>query len=140
MEITLKRVNDAVHFEAQNADGNRVQVDGSAPIGGEGAGFRPMELLLTSIAACASMDFVMILKKQRQTLNDVTVTVSGERREGSTPTPFEAVHIVWTVTGEVDRTKAEHAAELAVTKYCSVAETLSPSVRITWEVQVASRG
>ena len=136
MEITLHRVNEAVHFEAQNPEGNRVQIDGSEAIGGEGAGFRPMQLLLASVAGCASMDFVPILKKQRQEVRDVSVRVRGDRTAGATPAPFTTIHIEWTVSGAVDREKAERAAELAVTKYCSVAESLAPSIPITWSVTV----
>jgi putative redox protein len=139
MQVVLKRINDAVHFEASNPEGNSIQIDGSEAIGGEGAGFRPMQLLLTSVAACASMDLLPILRKQRQDVRDVSVLVHGERAGGKTPSPFESIHIVWSLTGTVDRAKAERAAELAVTRYCSVAETLAPSVRITWAVEIVNK-
>lgn len=54
MNIELIRVNDAVHFEARNAAGNRAHVDGAKSVGGEGKGMRPMELMLASIAGCSA--------------------------------------------------------------------------------------
>ncbi len=137
MEITLKRVNDAVHFEASNSDGNSIQIDGSPAIGGEGKGFRPMEVLLAAIAGCSAMDLVPILRKQRQQVDDISIAVRGRRAEGVTPAPFENIELVFTITGQVDKARADRAAALAVEKYCSVAETLSDSVEISWRVEIA---
>lgn len=139
MEITLRRKNDAVHFEASNSDGNTVQIDGSPAVGGEGKGFRPMEMLLAALAGCASMDLVPILRKQRQQVDDISVTVRGVRAEGVVPAPFEQVELVFAVSGGVNRAAAERAVALAVEKYCSVAETLSEAVRISWRVEIAER-
>ena len=77
MKITLKRLNDAVHFEGSNEDGNTVHIDGSPAIGGEGKGLRPMQLLLVSLGPCSSMDVVCILKKMRQRREDIQVEVKG---------------------------------------------------------------
>lgn len=136
MEISLTLINDKVHFVAENRDGNTLHVDGSPAIGGEGGGFRPMELLLASIGACASMDLLPILRKQRQDVRQVSVSVRGQRIAGRTPAPFEKIEIAFTLAGEIDARKATRAARLAVEKYCSVAETLSPSVEISWTVTV----
>ena len=41
MKVTLQRLNDAVHFEAKNEDGNTIHLDGSPEVGGEGQGRSP---------------------------------------------------------------------------------------------------
>ena len=41
MEITLNRLNDAVHFEAVNEDGISMHLDGTPEIGGVDGGVRP---------------------------------------------------------------------------------------------------
>ncbi|TVQ23008.1 MAG: OsmC family peroxiredoxin [Spirochaetaceae bacterium] len=135
MQIILNRTNDAVHFTASNADGNTVDIDGSEAVGGVGAGFRPMELLLAAHAGCASMDVVSILKKQRQDLRDVQVTISGTRRDG-TPSPFSEIAIHFTVFGDIDEQAAARAVSLSVEKYCSVGASLDSNIVVTHSVEV----
>lgn len=140
MTVRLRRENSAVHFVAENDAGNTVDIDGDEAVGGENAGFRPMQLLLASLAGCASMDLVPILKKQRQRLDDVSVRVDGTRAEGVVPRPFTAIHLHFDLYGEVDVDKAARAVELSVEKYCSVAESLSPEIALTHSYEVHAAG
>jgi putative redox protein len=135
MQVELQRVNDKVHFQAKNPDGNTIEIDGSERVGGEGAGFRPMQLILAGIASCSSMDLVPILAKQRQLLDDLRIIVSGERPD-TVPSPFSSITLRFELFGEIDEEKARRAVELSVEKYCSVAEMLKQSVDISWEVAV----
>jgi putative redox protein len=61
VKIELHRINDRVHFQAVNPDGNTIEIDGAKRVGGEGAGFRPMQLALAAVASCSVMDLVPIL-------------------------------------------------------------------------------
>ncbi len=124
MRVTLNRANDKVHFVASNSEGNTIHMDGSPAVGGEGAGFRPMELVLAAIAGCASMDLVPILTKQRQRLDSVSIVVTGDRAD-AVPAPFASIKIHYDLTGEIDRDKARRAIELSIFKYCSVGAMLT---------------
>ena len=42
MKITLNRIDDQLHFEGQNEEGNTVSIDGGVAIGGTGKGMSPM--------------------------------------------------------------------------------------------------
>ena len=66
MTIRFKKQNNAVHLIATNDDGHQVHLDGSETIGGEGKGFRPMQMLLVGLGACTSMDVISVLNKQNQ--------------------------------------------------------------------------
>ncbi len=136
MEIHIRRLNEYVHFEASNSEGNSVHIDGAPSIGGEGKGMRPMELLLTSVASCSVFDVVSILKKQRQPVEDIQIKATGERAEEGTPKPFTALHFVFMMKGDIDRKKAERAVELSVEKYCSVGASLDPAIPITYETVI----
>jgi uncharacterized OsmC-like protein len=70
MNIELNLKNGKFHFEAQNEQGNILQLDASPAIGGENKGFRPMETLLAGLGGCSAIDILSILKK----------TASGNRR------------------------------------------------------------
>lgn len=135
MSIELRRVNNAVHFEAVNADGNVVSVDGAPKVGGEQLGFRPMQLALAALASCASMDVAPILAKQRQQLQDMRVTATGERGDG-TPSPFTAINLHFDLYGSLEEASVRKALDLAVYKYCSVGAMLQGAVDITWTVDI----
>lgn len=136
MKVELKRVNDAVHFEASGSENIKVQIDGSPAIGGQGLGVRPMELVLMALGSCSSLDLISILKKQRQEITDLSVSVEGDRRE-AVPSVFTKVHLSFDITGKVAPEKAEKAAELAVKKYCSVHDMLAAGgVEITYSIQI----
>jgi putative redox protein len=136
MKVELKRLNDAVHFEAAGSGNVKVHVDGSDAIGGQGLGVRPMELVLMALGSCSSFDLISILKKQRQEIADVSVTVEGQRTD-AVPAVFTKIHMTFHITGKLDTEKAEKAAELAVKKYCSVHDMLSAGgVEITYSLEI----
>jgi putative redox protein len=136
MKVELKRLNDAVHFEAAGSGDVKVHVDGSDAIGGQGLGVRPMELVLMALGSCSSFDLISILKKQRQEIADVSVTVEGHRTD-AVPAVFTNIHMTFHITGKLDTEKAEKAAELAVKKYCSVHDMLAAGgVEITYSLEI----
>ncbi|HZH54288.1 MAG TPA: OsmC family protein [Sphingobacteriaceae bacterium] len=137
MEIKLKKVNDAVHFEGTGVVPDvQVQIDGTPEIGGQNLGVRPMELVLMALGSCASLDFVTILTKQRQAITSLDVKVTGQRRDEA-PRIFTAIHIHFELGGQIDSEKAAKAAELAVKKYCSVHDMLSAGgIAITYDFEI----
>lgn len=135
MHITLQRLNDAVHFEAKNSDGNTIHLDGSPDIGGQGLGVRPMQALLMSLAGCSSMDVVTLLKKMRQPLEDMRVEVLGERVD-EIPAVFKKIHLQFFLKGDLDEEKARKAIGMSVEKYCSVARMLDKTAEISWGLEL----
>lgn len=137
MKVHLKRVNEAVHFEGNAPSSSvKVHIDGSPDIGGQQLGVRPMELVLMALGSCSVFDLVSILKKQRQELLNVDVEISGNRRE-AIPNIFTDIHIKFIIEGQIDKEKAQKAAELAVKKYCSVHDMLAAGgIDITYEIDI----
>lgn len=133
MKVTLAQVGPAA-FEATAGSGGSLVVDGVPEIGGEGRGMRPMELLLASIASCAAMDVVKILRQQKEPLEHLRIEVDGERKD-AVPAPYERVKLVFVARGEVDPHKLERAVKLGVEKYCSVGASLDPAIAVTWEAR-----
>ena len=136
MKITLKRLNEAVHFEAANEEGQSVQMDGGPDIGGEGLGMRPMQLVLAALASCSSIDVVVLLKKMRQPLKDLQVEVDGQRAVEEVPAVFRKIHMKFLLGGALDEEKVKKAISMSVEKYCSVAKMLEKTAEITWEYQI----
>jgi putative redox protein len=130
MSVELKRINKAFHYEAKDGEGRIIDLDSSPDIGGEGKGIRPMDLVLMGVGGCSSIDLGLILNKQRQTLDDYKVTVSGERNTDPGKS-FKSIHIEFELWGEIDSEKLDKAIELTKNKYCSVIQSLNPAIEIT---------
>ncbi len=124
-------------FTVTDKTGNQMKIDIPVDDGGHGAGMRPMQTLLAALAGCSGVDVVSILKKQRQNFSALAIEIDGERETGKEPSLWQSVQLLFKVDGEADPAKVYRAAELSITKYCSVAETLRRSgTDITWSVQV----
>jgi putative redox protein len=134
--IQLNRLNDAFHFEAVNEQGNKVYMDASPDIGGTNQGMRPMQMLLAAMGGCSSIDLINILKKQKQDLKDVKITVTGDREKDAIPSLFTEVHAHFKLFGNLDKDKVAKAVSLAVDKYCSVAKTLEAKTKITYSFEI----
>ncbi len=133
MKVELERIDDAFHFEAKGASEVKVNIDGGENIGGHNLGARPMELLLMGLGGCSSIDVILILKKQRQVLEDIKVTVTGEREkiEGTEMSPFVSMNVHFDLKGKLDENKVEKAIALSMEKYCSATAQFSKSAVIT---------
>ena len=134
MKIDLKRIDNDFKMEAVNETGNTIILDGSPKVGGHNQGMRPMQVLLAGVGACSAIDVISILKKQRQTIDDLQISVEGDRQKDAEPSLYENVKVVYHVKGDVDEAKLKRALELSFTKYCSVSKTLEGAgAEITWD-------
>ena len=131
MTIRFKQQNKAVHLVATNDDGHQAHLDGSEAIGGEGKGFRPMQMLLVGLGACTSMDVISVLNKQKQEMDSYHVDVQGLRTSEGIPAVFEHIHVLFKVNGPVLEAKLARAIFLSMTKYCSVTRMLEGTAKIT---------
>lgn len=136
MKIELSRQDDAYHMQAVNEDGCTVDTDSAEKIGGSNKGMRPMQLLLVGIGSCSSIDVISILKKMKQPLEDIKITVTAEREENKAPALFTDIHVHFRMYGEMDEEKAERAVHLSMEKYCSVTRILEKTANITWSYEL----
>ena len=137
IKISLNRVAGDFGFEAIDASGHVLKMDTSNESGGVDFGIRPMQVLLMGMGGCSGIDIVIILQKQRQTIENFSMKIEGEREAGKEPSLWENVKLVFELTGTIDLDKAQRACDLSMNKYCSVAETLRRGgTHLTWEVRV----
>lgn len=136
MQVTVKATSD-MQFSATAPNGTVCALGASQAVGGDGSGFRPMELLLASLASCSAIDAVLILKKMQVAFSHIDIEVKGERVEG-TPSPYKTVHILFKVrqADPANLAKAQKAVSLSVEKYCSVGSSLDPKIQVTHETVI----
>jgi len=136
MKIELERIDSDYHMRATNEDGATVDTDGAPAIGGHNQGMRPMQLLLVGIGSCSSIDVISILKKQKEPLDDIKVTVTAEREKDKTPALFTDIHVHYKVFGDLDEAKVKRAVELSMEKYCSVSKIIEKTAKITYSFEI----
>ena len=135
-KIEIERRDDGYHLVAKNEDGASLSMDASRDIGGKNMGLRPMQVLLSSLGGCSGIDVISLLKKQRQELRDIKITLTGERESGKIPSLYTSIHVHYKLFGTIDNDKAEKAVNLSMEKYCSVARTLEKTARITYSFEI----
>lgn len=134
MKISLRQVG-ACAFEMDDGRGHTVVLDGPEKLGGTDQGPRPMEMFLAALASCSAVDVVMILRQQKQGLEELRIEVEGERAD-AIPAVFRHIKLRFLAYGEVAENKMERAVRLSVEKYCSVAKMLVPEVVVEHESRV----
>ena len=128
--VTLTWSGEGLRFEGRGTSPTSpaITVDGD----GE-AGPSPMLTLLLAAAGCSGADVVSILQKMRVTITAFRVDLRGTRREEN-PRRYTAIAYHFRLTSpNATQAQLDHAAELSLEKYCSVAHTLAPDVVITRE-------
>jgi putative redox protein len=134
-----KRVNRVVlawdgeqRFDMSRLGSNHVnRIDGH---GQTGPG--PVDTLLGALAACAAIDAVEILAKRRTPVTGLTVEVAGDRAD-ATPARVVRATLAFRMRGPlIERSHAERAIELSITKYCSVRDSLDPNLPIDWTLEL----
>lgn len=130
--VTVKWAGDH-RFDTGRAGGPTARMDGSAQTGQS-----PPEALLSALASCSAIDVVDILAKRRTPVASLDVDVVGERVD-SVPRRFSRITLAFRIAGAgIERDQAERAIALAVTKYCSVRDSLREDIGVDWTLELDS--
>jgi putative redox protein len=128
--VTLDWLGD-LRFAGGEPNGPKSFLDGdnaSAP--------GPMLTLLLAAAGCTASDVVVVLRKKRVELTKLAVEVAGTRREAE-PRRYVAIHLTYRMAGAgLDETKARHAIDLSIEKYCSVLHSLAGDIAVTYDLRL----
>ena len=136
-KITLKRTDSDYQFQTLDETGQVMTMDIPEDQGGHGKGVRPMQALLSALGGCSGVDIIMILKKQKQTIEIFEMDINGERESGKEPALWQTIHLDFKFKGSIRKEQAEKACALSMDKYCSVAATLKAAgAAITWSVEI----
>lgn len=130
--VTVRMKAD-YEYEAVNPQGNVVQID--MYDAAEKKAQSPMDLLLSAVGGCASVDAVLMMRKKRRTITDFYVEVEGNRNEG-VPAFYTDIQLKFTLVSP-DATTEEFikVVALSVEKYCSVVSSLKSKISFSAEVK-----
>jgi putative redox protein len=86
------------------------------------------------MGGCTAIDVVAMLKKQRQDIEGVEVSLVAERAADH-PKVFTSVKLVYTVRGrKLSKALVERAVSLSDEKYCSATAMIRKSANVSHEV------
>lgn len=132
---------DGLRFRVRTGSGHEIEIDsGDEAAGGGDGGARPMELVLASLAGCAAMDVMSILRKMRQNVASYRVSTSGERAQEH-PKKYTTIEIVHRLAGTgIGEPNVRRAIFLSMSRYCPVFAMVAPSVpvRVRYEISDAA--
>ncbi|RIW14394.1 OsmC family peroxiredoxin [Algoriphagus lacus] len=122
-----------LEYEARNAQGNLVNIDMYDPEHKHAQS--PMDLLLSALGGCASVDAVLMMKKKRRDIVDFFLEVEGTRNDG-VPAFYTDIELKFILVSP-NATEEEFAkvVALSVEKYCSVASSLKSTITFKSEVR-----
>lgn len=135
MKLELKRASGNFGMVVKNQTGQTISFDANSNIGGQGFGVRPMEAVAASLAACSSIDILLILKKQKQLVEEFSVQIDAERTE-AVPAIFKRIELEFQFKGNLLPDQVKRAVDLSMTKYCSVSKILEPTCEIIYTVSL----
>ncbi len=94
------------------------------------AGFKPMELLLVSLASCAGSVVASLLARLHQPVGGVEVEARGQRRDEH-PTVFTTIALEFIVRGSGVEPAAVERAIAHADRLCPVWAMLKPGTQLT---------
>jgi len=120
MEISITKTDKNFAFLATSeGEATPINICASDALEKGNIGYRPMQTLLMSLASCMSIDILMILEKQRQSVTDYRVDVKADRTD-DTPSIFASINFHVYISGDIKEDKLKKAIDLSRDKYCSV--------------------
>ena len=99
-------------------------------------GFRPYQLLVSSLAACSGGVLKKVLEKMRMPANNISIEVKDVIRNAEEANKVEKVYLHFIIEGEmIDDNKMLRAMELT-NKNCAMVQSVAKSIEVfeTYEV------
>ncbi len=135
MKATLKQL-DGLSLMAYANTNHWIAMDAPSELGGNGAGSRPMEVMLMGIAGCAAMDIIAILKKKKMDVRNFEVEVDADKADEH-PQVFEKIRFKYKVYGkDVKEKDVKRSIELTDEKYCGAIEVIRDKVEIEHDFEI----
>ena len=102
-------------------------------------GYRPFQLMISSIVGCSGGVLRNILEKMRLSYEDITIEADVTRNK-EVANRIGKIHLIYTIDGEdIPQKKAEKAIELT-RKNCAMIQSVVEGIEITEEVRLNSSG
>lgn len=105
--------------------------------GDETKGYRPFQLMVSSIASCSGFVFRRVLEKQRLTIDDLTIKATVKRNEQKS-NRLEEIHLTFLVKGEdLEQERLERNLKIS-SRNCAMVQSVKDSIKVIETVEIVS--
>jgi putative redox protein len=139
MEYTVEAVQRQGMQFVVTAGPHTVMTDYPLKPDDAGAGPRPLEMLLGSLASCAGGSLAALLRRAGEPVRGLRVIARGRRR-AEHPTVFTEISLEFVVCGRVEPSSVAKAVEQAEASICPVWAMLKPTTPITSSFRIEQQG
>ena len=128
MKVNVKQVDQGFQFSSTNG-AEKIFIGVNEEYQENTKGLRPMELLLSSLGACLSIDILNLVRKKRIEIENLNIDVEGER-DPEPPKAFKIIQIQVVCNGSVESKKLTDIVKKVMNQYCSVFHSLDKNIII----------
>ncbi len=137
VEASATLTNDKIQFSGVAGANPEIICDYVPPLG-DGNGYTGLQLLLTSLAACAGTAVVALLRNAGKTVSGLKVNTKGQRRDEH-PTSLEKIWLEFTLTSpDATDTDVEKAIQMSGQTISPVWTMLNKSAEIVAGYKIIS--
>ena len=127
-----------MQFVAENSTGCKTPVEPAVSMGGSGKVPNPVDYLITALGSCIGIVMTMGFSEKGFKLDSFTMKIDGTRSK-LCECFFEKLHLVITLSGDVDDHTVAEVIQDTMMHTCPIAEMFRKTMEITWEHHIIDR-
>lgn len=121
-----------IQFVAENSTGCKIPVEPAVSMGGSGKVPNPVDFLITALGSCIGIVMIMGFSEKGFKPDSFTMKINGTKSEFC-ECFFEKLHLVITLSGDVDDRTVAEVIQDTMTHTCPIATMFRKTMEITWE-------
>jgi putative redox protein len=124
-----------MQFDAENGTGYKIPVEPAVSMGGSGKIPNPIDYLIAGLGGCTSIKMIMDISGKGFKVDSFTMRIDGTKSK-TPPGIFEKLHLVITLSGDLDDRIVAEVIKETIMHTCPVAAMFRKTAEITWEYDI----
>jgi len=124
-----------MQFVAENNTGYKIPIEPAVSMGGSGKIPNPIDYLIAGLGGCTGIKMIMDISGKGFKVDSFTMRIDGTKSK-TPPGIFEKLHLVITLSGDLDDHTVAEVIEGTIMHTCPVAAMFRKTVEITWEYRI----
>lgn len=124
-----------MQFVAENSTGCKTPFEPAVFMGGSGKSPNPVDYLAIALGGCTSIKMIMDISKNGFKVDSFTMRIDGTKSK-TPPGLFEKLHLVITLSGDLDERAVADVIQETIMHTCPVAAMFRKLMEITWEYHI----
>jgi putative redox protein len=122
-------------FTAENQNGLKVPIDAHVHLGGKGEIPNPIDYFIASLGGCVGIKILLVLSDHQIVPSFLNIEIQASRKQ-NLPAVFDKVHLIITISGEMDDKLVSDTLTQTMTLLCPIAVMFAEASEVTWEHRI----